>query len=200
MVIGYARVSTADQTLDLQRDALLAAGCEQIFSDMVSGATASRAGLDEALRYLRAGDCLVVWRLDRLGRSLKHLIEVVTDLQGRGVGLRSLTERIDTTTSEGRLIFHLFGALAEFERDLIRERTQAGLAAARARGRKGGRPRSAIMGDPKKVAMARRLYFDGHTSVADICKMLGVSRSTFYRYVRTQGAAELDHSSRSSTL
>lgn len=190
MVIGYARVSTADQTLDLQRDALLAAGCEQIFTDTSSGAAVSRAGLDEALCYLRAGDCLVVWRLDRLGRSLRHLIEVVTDLESRNIGLRSVTERLDTTTSEGRLIFHLFGALAEFERDLTRERTRAGLAAARARGRKGGRPQSAIMNDPKKVAIARRLYGDGRSSVTDICKMLGVSRSTFYRYIRPQPTAE----------
>jgi len=182
MVIGYARVSTADQTLDLQRDALSAAGCEQIFSDTISGTVASRAGLDAALRYLRAGDCLVVWRLDRLGRSLRHLIEVVTDLEGRGVGLRSLTERIDTTTSEGRLVFHLFGALAEFERDLIRERTQAGLAAARARGRLGGRPRSPLS-DPRKAALALRLYEDKRNSVAEICRTLAISRSTFYRYM-----------------
>jgi DNA invertase Pin-like site-specific DNA recombinase len=142
MLIGYARVSTSDQTLDLQKDALEKAGCSRIFTDTASGAKAERTGLDDALNYVRTGDTLVVWRLDRLGRSLKHLIETITGLNNRHIGFKSITENIDTTTSGGKLIFHIFGALAEFERDIIRERTQAGLTAARARGRKGGRPRA----------------------------------------------------------
>jgi DNA invertase Pin-like site-specific DNA recombinase len=160
MLVGYARVSTAEQTLDLQEDALRKIGCEQIFTDTASGAKTDRLGLEEALSFVRAGDILVVWRLDRFGRSLKHLIETIGHLQERGIGFRSVQENIDTTTSGGKLVFHVFGALAEFERDLIRERTQAGLAAARARGRRGGRPRVAALNDLKKVAMAQRLYAD----------------------------------------
>ena len=133
MYIGYARVSTSDQTLDLQKDALQKADCDRIFSDTASGAKVERKGLDEALSYVRPGDTLVVWRLDRLGRSLKHLIETITALDNRKIGFKSITEAIDTTTSGGKLIFHIFGALAEFERDIIKERTQAGLNAARAR-------------------------------------------------------------------
>jgi DNA invertase Pin-like site-specific DNA recombinase len=140
MLIGYARVSTHDQTLNLQQDALQKAGCSKIFTDTASGAKTERKGLDNALNYVRKGDTFVVWRLDRLGRSLPHLIATMTDLEERGIGFKSLIENIDTTTSGGKLIFHIFGALAEFERDIIRERTQAGLLAARARGRKGGRP------------------------------------------------------------
>ena len=149
MLVGYARVSTDEQDDALQVDALEQAGCERIYRDKASGATAQRPSLQEALDYVREGDTLVVWRLDRLGRSLKHLIETIGALEERGVGFRSLQEAIDTTTSGGRLIFHIFGALAEFERNLIRERTRAGLAAARARGRKGGRPRAL---DEKKQA------------------------------------------------
>src|ERR687895_389947 len=141
MLIGYARVSTHDQTLTLQQDALEKAGCTKIFTDTASGAKTERKGLDDALTYVRKGDTLVVWRLDRLGRSLPHLIATMTALEDRGIGFKSLTENIDTTTSGGKLIFHIFGALAEFERNLIRERTTAGLMAARARGRKGGRPK-----------------------------------------------------------
>src|ERR687894_1039466 len=140
MDIGYARVSTGEQTLDLQLDALQAAGCGKVYTETASGAKADRPVLDEVLSYLRGGDTLVVWRLDRLGRSLQHLIEVVAQLAVRGIGFKSLTEQIDTTTPGGKLVFHVFGALAEFERDLTRERTHAGLAAARARGRQGGRP------------------------------------------------------------
>ena len=184
MLVGYARVSTHDQTLVLQQDALDQAGCQRIFTDTASGARAERAGLAEALEYVRRGDTLVVWKLDRLGRSLQHLIATLTDLQERGVGFRSLTEQIDTTTSGGKLIFHLFGALAEFERDIIRERTQAGLAAARARGRRGGRPRAAGLADARKVAMAQALYSDKNNSIADICKTLRVSRATLYRYIQ----------------
>jgi DNA invertase Pin-like site-specific DNA recombinase len=136
MLIGYARVSTHDQTLALQQDALTKAGCNKIFTDTASGAQTERKGLEAALAYVRSGDSLVVWRLDRLGRSLPHLITTMTALEERGIGFKSLTENIDTTTSGGKLIFHIFGALAEFERNLIRERTQAGLTAARARGKK----------------------------------------------------------------
>ncbi len=179
MNIGYARVSTGDQTLALQLDALRAAGCERIFEETASGTKAERPILKEALAYARPGDTVVVWRLDRLGRSLGHLIETVTALADRGIGFRSLTEQIDTTTSGGKLIFHVFGALAEFERDLIRERTHAGLAAARARGRTGGRPNK--LADPKQLALARRLYADGETDIATICRTLGISRATLYR-------------------
>jgi len=182
-LVGYSRVSTADQTADLQRDALVGIGCERIFADTASGATTERPQLGAALDYLRGGDVLVVWRLDRLGRSLKHLVEVVTVLQERGVGFRSLHESIDTTTSTGRLTFHIFAALAEFERDLIRERTMAGLAAARARGRKGGRKPSLT---PQKVKVARRMYAERDTTVAEIASVLGVSRATVYRHLPNQ--------------
>src|SRR5215211_5017047 len=185
MQIGYARISTDDQTLDLQRDALEKADCDQLFTDTMSGAKADRPGLAQALAYVRPGDTLVVWRLDRLGRSLRHLIETVTDLEQRGVGFKSLTESIDTTSPGSKLVFHIFGALGEFERDLIRERTQAGLTAARARGRKGGRPKAAAFRDPKKLALARKLYAEQQTPVATICQMLKVSRATFYRYLGT---------------
>jgi len=147
MLIGYARVSTLDQTLALQQDALTAAGCEQLYTDTVSGSVTDRPGLTQALSHLRAGDTLVVWRLDRLGRSLGHLIDTIRHLESRGVHVKSLQEQLDTTTSGGKLVFHVFEALAEFERDLIRERTYAGLAAARARGRVGGRPRILKSGD-----------------------------------------------------
>src|SRR5512135_2145871 len=179
MLIGYARVSTHDQTLHLQRDALTAAGVERIFSDTASGTKTDRPGLDEALSYVRHGDTLVVWRLDRLGRSLRHLIETVTTLAERNIGFKSLQEQIDTTTSGGKLIFHVFGALAEFERDLIRERTQAGLTAARARGRVGGRPGLS----PEKIRQLQTLYQDKRHSVPEICKTLKISRATLYRYV-----------------
>src|SRR3989454_5739049 len=181
MLIGYARVSTQEQTVNPQTDALEKIGCTKIFTDTTSGSTTERKGLDEALAYVREGDTLVVWRLDRLGRTLKHLIETITDLEQRGIGFKSLTESIDTTTSGGKLIFHIFGALAEFERNLIRERTQAGLQAARARGRKGGRPKS-LTG--KRVHMAQELYNNKQNSIADIRKTLGISRATLYRYVK----------------
>ena len=142
MLIGYARVSTSDQTLNLQQDALEKIGCAKIFKDIISGATTERQGLDEALSYVREGDTLAVWRLDRLGRSLKHLIETITNLNNRKIGFKSIQENIDTTTSGGKLIFQIFGALAEFERDIIRERTKAGLQAACARERLGGRPKA----------------------------------------------------------
>jgi DNA invertase Pin-like site-specific DNA recombinase len=182
MLIGYARVSTQDQTLDLQTDALKHAGCEKIFTDMTSGAKSERSGLQEAMKHLRAGDTLVVWRLDRLGRTLKHLIAMITELSDKGIGFRSLQENMDTTTSGGKLIFHIFGALAEFEREVIKERTIAGLQAARARGRLGGRPKLQSL-DPKKVALARKLYEDGNMPVQEICDTLHIGKATLYRYV-----------------
>jgi DNA invertase Pin-like site-specific DNA recombinase len=182
-LIGYARVSTTDQHLHLQQDALKNAGCLKIFTDTISGSTTERKGLDEALEFLRSGDTLVVWRLDRLGRSLKHLIETVTLLQEKSIGFKSLTEQIDTGTSGGKLIFHIFGALAEFERNLIRERTNAGLLAARARGKLGGRPKSPIS-DEKKLQMAQKMYADKTIPVKNIYTSLGIPRSTFYKYVR----------------
>jgi DNA invertase Pin-like site-specific DNA recombinase len=180
MLIGYARVSTDDQSLALQRDALAAAGCERVFEDRASGARAERPGLRRALDHLRAGDTLVVWRLDRLGRSLKDLIARADQLRERGVGLRSLTEAIDTSSSGGELVFHMFGALAQFERALIRERTRAGLEAARARGRLGGR-RKAL--DARQRAHAVDLYRSKKHTVKEICQIVGVSRQTLYAYV-----------------
>jgi DNA invertase Pin-like site-specific DNA recombinase len=155
MLIGYARVSTHDQTLNLQLDALKQAGCEKLFTDHISGTKAERPGLHDAISHLKAEDTLVVWRLDRLGRSLRHLIDTIKGLETRGIGFKSLQENIDTTTSGGKLIFHIFGSPAEFERDLIRERTQAGLEAARARGKVGGRPRAL---SAKKAELARHMY------------------------------------------
>jgi DNA invertase Pin-like site-specific DNA recombinase len=180
MLIGYARVSTHEQTLNLQRDALEKAGCNKIFTDTASGAKAERKGLDEALAYVRSGDTLVVWRLDRLGRSLPHLITTMTDLEQQGIGFKSLTENIDTTTSGGKLIFHIFGALAEFERNLIRERTTAGLTAARARGRRGGRHK-ALTG--RKLTIAQDLY-DRRHPIQEILQTLKISRATLYRSIK----------------
>jgi DNA invertase Pin-like site-specific DNA recombinase len=180
MLIGYARVSTHDQILNLQQDALTKAGCNKIFTDTASGARAERKGLDEALHYVRKGDTFVVWRLDRLGRSLPHLISTMTDLEERGIGFKSLTENIDTTTSGGKLIFHIFGALAEFERNLIRERTQAGLTAARERGRRGGRPK-VLTGKQRTIALD--LYEKRHP-IAEICRTLKISKPTLYRALK----------------
>ena len=180
MMIGYARVSTDDQNLDLQRDALAAAGCERIFEDRAGGAVADRPGLKSALEQVRRGDTLVVWRLDRLGRSLKDLIVRTESLKDAGVGLKSLQESIDTTSSGGKLIFHIFGALAEFERSLIRERTQAGLSAARARGRQGGRPKA--LGKSQRQH-AVELYKAKRHTVKEICQIMGICRQTLYSYV-----------------
>lgn len=175
--LGYARVSTLDQDPALQQDALLGAGCQRLFVDKASGKLESRPALDDLLAQARPGDTVVVWRLDRLGRSLRHLLETVTELEQRGVAFVSLTENIDTSTPGGRLVFHLFGALAEFERDLIRERTHAGLAAARARGRIGGRP--SVWSEAKlRTAHAMRANGD---DVATIARVLGVSRASVYR-------------------
>jgi len=183
MLVGYARVSTSDQHLALQTDALQSAGCERLFTDTVSGAKVERPGLTAALHTCRSGDTLVVWKLDRLGRSLPHLVETVRDLVARGVGFKSLQESIDTTTSGGKLIFHLFASLAEFERDLIRERTHAGLSAARARGRKGGRPKGV---DAKKQKAALALKKEGAHSVREICEIVGIARNTYYKYTRAE--------------
>jgi DNA invertase Pin-like site-specific DNA recombinase len=188
MKIGYARVSILDQTLDLQKDALNNAGCDTIYTDTASGGKSERVGLEQALSHLRPGDTLIVWRLDRLGRSLKHLIETITSLDERGIGFQSVTENIDTTTSTGKLVFHIFGALAEFERNLIRDRTQAGLAAARARGRHGGRPRVKSLSTPQQIAMLQTLYHDKSNSIEQICETLHISRATLYRYLNTKPA------------
>jgi DNA invertase Pin-like site-specific DNA recombinase len=178
MKIGYARVSTADQTLEPQTDILSEVGCKKLFTDVASGVRTERPGLDKAFSFCRKGDTLVVWKLDRMGRSMSHLIELVQKLEQMGVGFQSLTEKIDTTTAGGRLIFHLFGALAEFERDLIRERVQAGLKSARTRGRKGGRP--PISKETK--AMAQALIADKSLSIKQICERLGIARSTLYKH------------------
>jgi DNA invertase Pin-like site-specific DNA recombinase len=180
VLIGYARISTDDQNLALQHDALTAAGCEKIYEDRISGARAERPGLTLALEVARAGDTLVVWRLDRLGRSLKDLIALAERLEQRKVGLKSLKEALDTASSGGRLIFHMFGALAEFERDLVRERTQAGLSAARARGRLGGRPKLLT---PEKRRLAVQLYRAKEHSIAEICRLMGISKPTLYSYL-----------------
>ena len=182
MLVGYARVSTQDQKPELQLDALHKAGCERIFSDKASGAQRDRPELTAALSYMRdgAGDVLVVWRLDRLARSLKQLIETVEDLGTRGIGFRSLTEAIDTTSAGGRLTFHIFGAMAEFERSIIRERTRAGLDAARARGRKGGRPPAL---SKKDVAAARAMLSDPAITMDDVAARLKVASSTLYRHL-----------------
>jgi DNA invertase Pin-like site-specific DNA recombinase len=187
MLIGYARVSTTDQTLALQQDALQKADCNKIFTDTASGAKTERKGLDEALAYVRSGDTLVVWRLDRLGRSLPHLIATMTALEERGIGFKSLTENIDTTTSGGKLIFHIFGALAEFERNLIRERTTAGLLAARARGRRGGRPKALTA---RQGGIAQSLYDDPQRSIPEICRTLKISRATLYRSIKIRDRGE----------
>ncbi len=193
MLIGYMRVSTGEQSLDLQRDALERAGCERLYDDVCSGRATDRPGLSKALDAAREGDALVVWKLDRIGRSLPHVVGLVGDLQKRGVGLKVLTGDVDTTTPTGRLVFGIFATLAEFERDLIQERTLAGLAAARARGRAGGRPR--VMTKPKLKA-AMTMMADRENAARDVAAELGVSLSTLYAYVDARGqprarAAEL---------
>ena len=187
MKIGYARVSTAEQNLDLQKDALEKAGCKKIFVDEVSGTVAKREGLEKAKEILRQGDVLIVWRLDRLGRSIRDLISWVEYLEEEKIGLQSLQESIDTTTSSGKLVFHLFAALAEFERNLIRERTNAGLAAARARGRLGGRKKSLNKKERKKVI---EMYNRRNHTVKEICKMMGITKPTLYAYIREEQATQ----------
>jgi len=180
VLIGYARVSTLDQNLALQRDALTEAGCTKIFVEQVSGAVLDRPALRDVLEFARAGDTVVVWKLDRLARSMKQLIETLETLRLRNIGFRSLTEALDTTTPQGRLVFHMFGALAEFERSLIRERTQAGLAAARRAGRTGGRPAKLTDDD---LDVATTLLANPDITVAEIAERLGVSPATLYRYI-----------------
>jgi DNA invertase Pin-like site-specific DNA recombinase len=189
--LGYIRVSTTDQNPQLQRDALDQAGCDRIFIDHASGKTEARPGLGALLEQLRPGDTVIIWRLDRLGRSLRHLIDIAADIDRRGVALVSLRENLDTSTPGGRLIFHVFGALAEFERDLIRERTAAGLAAARARGRRGGRP---TVWTPAKLATARAMHASGQHDIATIARVLGVSRASVYRALATTDETHPDPS------
>jgi DNA invertase Pin-like site-specific DNA recombinase len=186
-LLGYARVSTLEQDTTLQVRALEAAGCYRVFTESASGALTDRPQLAAVLEHLRPGDTLVVWRLDRLGRSLRHLVEVVTGLEDRGVGFRSLQESIDTTTAGGRLVFHIFASLAEFERELIRERTLAGLAAARERGRVGGRPRKLTA---TKLEAAAALHASGDKSMQQIADAVGVSRATLYRHMGAAAAGE----------
>lgn len=180
MLVGYARVSTQDQNPALQLDALKALGCEKVFVEKASGAQRDRPEMKAALDYMRTGDTLVVWKLDRLARSMKQLIETVEMLEGQGIGFRSLTEAIDTTTAGGKLVFHIFGALAEFERTIIRERTRAGLDAAKARGRRGGRPPKLT---DKDLTVARAMLAEASITVEDVAKRLGVSPATLYRHL-----------------
>lgn len=179
MNIGYARVSTLDQHLFLQTDALEQAGCEKIFTDTASGSIDQRKGLVEAVEFCRAGDTLFVWKLDRLGRSLRHLIDTINELQAKGVEFISLQENVDTGTSAGKLVFHVFGALAEFEREMIRERTRAGLRAARARGKTTGRPKKLAR---HQIKMVKSLMSDSSSKPSEICETMKISRSTLYRY------------------
>jgi DNA invertase Pin-like site-specific DNA recombinase len=190
MLIGYARVSTVEQNLALQRDALTETGCQRIFTEQISGAVADRPALHDALEFARSSDTLIVWKLDRLARSMKQLIETIEELRVRGIGFRSLTEALDTTTAQGRLVFHMFGALAEFERSLIRERTQAGLAAARRAGRTGGRPPKLTDDD---IEAAKAMLANPDIAVTQIAHRLGVSPATLYRYIpaaRTANASD----------
>jgi DNA invertase Pin-like site-specific DNA recombinase len=181
-LVGYARVSTSDQDFSLQVNDLKKAGCNQIFTDKVSGTKSERPGLNECLKALQEDDTLVVWRLDRLGRSMQHLVNVITELKARGIGFRSLKDgAIDTTTASGELIFNIFAALAQFEAELIRERTRAGLSAARARGKKGGRKR--VSGDDPRIKTAKRMHEDRSLSPSEICSSLKISRATLYRYL-----------------
>jgi DNA invertase Pin-like site-specific DNA recombinase len=187
MHVGYARVSTKDQTVDLQVDALTQAGCTKVYTEVISGARAERPVLEQLIETLRAGDVLVIWKLDRLGRSLTHLLAIVTDLITRQIGLKSLNDPIDTTTSQGRLIFNLFASLAEFEREVMRERTQAGLSAARARGRLGGRPKGIPHKAEATAYAAETLYREGQLSAQDIADKLHISKTTLYAYLRARG-------------
>ena len=186
MLIGYARVSTIFQNSDLQQDALEKAGCKKIFTDKISGTVADRPALSKVKEILRPGDTLVVWRLDRLGRSLKDLIDWMNYLDQEGIALKSLQESIDTSTATGKLVYHIFGAMAEFEKNLIKERTHAGLAAARARGRVGGRPKR-LNQDKRKLAV--RLYNEKQHSINAICEMMSITKPTLYKYIKENKAA-----------
>jgi len=188
MKIGYARVSTKDQNLSLQTDAFEKEGCKVIYQEKVSGAKTDRQELRKMIDQLREGDIVVIWKLDRLGRSLRDLINIMTEIQDKKAGLKSLNDSIDTTTPHGKLTFHLFAALAEFEKDIIRERTKAGLEAARARGRRGGRPKGLTKEARDKAMIAETLYKQGKMSVSEICKHLGIARSTLYKYLKQESA------------
>lgn len=190
MNVGYARISTKNQNINLQEDALKSAGCQEIYTDIASGSKSQRPGLDSALTYLREGDTLVVWKLDRLGRSIQHLIQTVALLNERKIAFKSLQENIDTTSSGGKLIFHMFSALAEFERDLIQERTDAGLKAARARGRLGGRP---SLLDNRQIKRMIEMYNEKKNTVGEICKIYEISRPSFYNYLKRQQEIELNN-------
>ena len=187
MKIGYARVSTQDQDLSLQLDALNAAGCGKIYKEKITGSTRERPELQKLLDQLREGDVVVIWKLDRLARSLKDLVNLVNEIQEKGGALHSLNDQIDTTTPHGKFTFHVFAALAEFERDIIRERTKAGLVAARARGRVGGRPRGLSKKAQHKAIIAERLYQERELTVKEICEQLSISRGTLYNYLRFRG-------------
>ena len=193
MNIGYARVSTRDQNLELQLDALNKAGCETIFQEKASGATKARPELDRMLAGLRPGDTVCIYKLDRLGRSLKHLLDMVAELEFRGVGLVSLTDAINTTSAQGRLVFNLFASLAEFERELIRERTHAGLASARARGRVGGRRRGLSEEAERTAIVAETLYREQQLGVNEIAQRLRISKVTLYKYLRHRGVVIHSH-------
>ena len=183
MLIGYARVSTPEQALSLQEDALKQAGCKKIYSEIASGAKNERIELQNAIDQCREGDTLVVWKLDRLGRSIRHLIDTVNHLKEKGIDFKSLQENIDTTSSGGKLTFHLFSAMAEFERDIIRERTIAGLSAAKRRGKMGGRPRAL---NEKQIQLAKDLHADPKNSIDEICSLLKIKRTTLYKYIKNQ--------------
>ena len=187
MKIGYARVSTKNQDLSLQLDALEKIGCQKIYQEKITGATRERPQLKKLLEQLSEGDVVVVWKLDRLARSLKDLVNLVNEIQEKGAGLQSLNDHIDTTTPQGKLTFHLFAALAEFERDIIRERTNAGLAAARARGRVGGRPKGLSKKAQHTAIIAENLYLEKSLMVHEICEQLSISRGTLYNYLRHRG-------------
>jgi len=187
MKIGYARVSTHDQNLDLQLDALKQAGCEQIFRDKMRGSKKKRPGLDELKHIIRKGDQIVVWKLDRLGRSLRDLVDLINYFDSQGVEFLSIQDKIDTSTPVGKFTFHIFAAVAQFERDIIRMRTLAGLKAARARGRFGGRPKGLSKSSKNKALAAETLYKERKLSISEICKQLSISRSTLYSYLRFRG-------------
>ncbi|MAU13877.1 MAG: resolvase [Anaerolineaceae bacterium] len=187
MKIGYARVSTQEQELALQLDALKEAGCEKIYQEKISGAAKTRPQLEAILEQLRTGDVVVVWKLDRLARSLRDLVALVNQIQYKGASFRSINDQIDTTSAHGKFTFHIFASLAEFERDIIRERTKAGLEAARARGRKGGRPAGLSKKAQHTAMLAERLYLERELSVSEICDQLSISKGTLYNYLRHQG-------------
>ena len=200
MIIGYARVSTKDQNLDLQLDALNKEKCDRIFKEVISGAKSERPVLQEMLNQVRSGDVIVIWKLDRLGRSLKNLVDIVGQLIKQEVGLKSLHDNIDTTTPQGRLTFNIFASLAEFERDLISERTKAGLESARARGRNGGKPKGLSQQAEATACAAETLYKEGKLSVNQIAKQLGIAKNSLYKYLRHRGVQINAYSSKKNLI